>query len=141
MRIFYIALVQLLQYICLHILIEFIYCYWVTRLSLLVTGCTWPEHQSQISNWIYVGYGALISQLVMRNLISLVVYSAEGLARSSIENVLLIVSTRQHMHMNVAYYRPWDLCTMASWVHNRRSARHAGPKYGLGTGYGSQSKQ
>ena len=50
--------------------------------------------------------GTLISQLVMRNLISLAFDSAEGLARSSKKNVFLIVSTRQHMHMNAAEYRP-----------------------------------
>ena len=85
------------------------------------------EHQSQISNWIYVVHGMLISQLVIKNLISLAFDSAEGLARSSLKNVFLIVSTRQHMHMNASYYRPWDLCTMASWLNNRRSARDTGP--------------
>ena len=59
-------------------------------------------------------YGTLVSQLVMRNLISLAFDSAEGLAWSSIKNVFLIVSTRQHMHMNAAQhiigpemYVPW----------------------------------
>ena len=59
-------------------------------------------------------YGTHISQLVMRNSISLAFDSAEGLAWSSIKNVFLSVSTRQHMNMNAAYYRPGDLCTMVS---------------------------
>ena len=74
----YIATVQLLQYI-LFVYIEFIYFYWVWRLSLTVTGCMRPEHQCRISNWIYILYGTPISQSVMRNSISLVVDSAEGL--------------------------------------------------------------
>ena len=49
-------------------------------------------------------YGRHIFQLVMRNSISLAFDSAEGPAWSSIKNVFLIVSTRQHMHMNAAYY-------------------------------------
>ena len=59
-------------------------------------------------------YGTHISQLVMRNSISLAFDSAGGLAWLSIKNVFLSVSTRQHMHTNAAYYRPGDLCTMAS---------------------------
>ena len=59
-------------------------------------------------------YGTLVSQLAMINLISLDFDNAEGLAWLSIKNLFLIVSTRQHMHMNAAYYRPEDLCTMAS---------------------------
>ena len=63
---------------------------------------------------MYVVYGTLVSQLVMRNLICLAFDSAEGLAWPSTKNVFLIVSTRQHMHMDAADYRPSDACTMAS---------------------------
>ena len=49
-------------------------------------------------------YGTHISQLVMRNSLRLAFNSAEGLAWSSLKNVFMIVSTRQHMYMNAAYY-------------------------------------
>ena len=82
-----------------------------------------------------------ISQLVMRNSISLAFDSAEGLAWSSIKNELLIVPARQHMCLNAAYYRPGDKSARAPCVNNRRSARDTGPQPGLVTGGGSRLEQ
>ena len=127
--------------------VQFVYIYRIyilllsMKVKFRVTGCIWSKHWCRISNWICVVYDTHISQLVMRNSISLAFDSPEGLAWSCIKNELLIVPARQHICMNAAYYRPRDKWAMAPCVNNRRSAKDTGSQPVLLTGGSSRLKQ